>query len=218
MCFSTLSQVRVVLIFLIIIGFHSCSSDSESLPNTDQFSRSIQSCQNLGLNDYMALISITDEGDEVNCMSLTGIENWNEFPSIHDFYEYKQIDVNNVEEEVLNYGDSFVHTNLSLNLSKNSSVKISVHHKLDDDDALQDYNLKDVRSSLKNIGHSEGREWIQIEYDWHIMNGQVTIDLLGKMKYQFKIGDVGLRFIDYKYFKIVMDVYSGYVYWIIEIN
>ena len=206
------------LYVLAAFFLYACSIDHELSNDLEKLRVPGESCYSLNLDQYLTLLSICGDEDEVTCANLISDENLNDFLSIHDFYEFKQIDVQNFEEEIHNLGNSFVYTNLSLALPKNADIRIQISHKLNHEDEYQEYILTSVSSKLEYDYNSEGRTWSQIDYNWETMNGQIFVNLYGVIEYEFKIGNTGIRFTDYKYFKIVLDSFSGYVYWIIEVN
>ena len=194
-------------IFLMaIFSILSCKNDDdpgiiyETIIESD-YAKSIKSNTISG-----QLTSILGLGDHFEINHLEEFIDVLPFETVHEFYYYKNDHVLLFNSELI-YNNGYHSTRLKDILNETSSINIMIDQKLDHEDHLQHYIIKNILSGLH--GNTLGKSWEQTNYHYAVLNGTAIIDLFGEIHYRISIADLGIEFIDSRHYKMQIDIHTG---------
>lgn len=193
-------------LWVILFSILSCNNylDSETINGTTfeaDYSNLIKS------NSIASqLTTFLGPGDYFEFYFEEELDNTLIFESVHDFIHYKNNHALFFESEVT-YNNGYHSTGFRDILNKTSSINIMIIQKLDHEDILQNYIIKNILSSLN--GNILGKNWGQTNYEYALLNGTAIIDLYGEIHYRISIADMGVDFFDLKHYKMIIDIHTG---------
>lgn len=207
-----------VLIILIVLLLISCSVNSDY--DLKSIIRSYQDmtsqCDVLGINAYEEMVLLSGQQDSFQCFIGFPDSTDLQFHSVHEFYEFRQIDLSQALTEVIIHESDLVESRLQVKLKGQSEIRIIIKQKLNNDTINQDYFVQSAYAYLSDT--QWGMYWQQISFEWKIINGVVAFDLNGRINQRFYINQVGIKYSDFKHFKIVLDQFTGAFLMITEVD
>ncbi|MBT8266953.1 MAG: hypothetical protein KJO41_08210 [Bacteroidia bacterium] len=202
-----ISLKRGYIILLIKISLFSCSKfDDQIYYSTNDFGNRNSIC-NLSLqaefNDIMEL------NDYIDLNVYFSLENTLFFDSVHDFYNLLNVNENIFDNySITESSNSIFETRFRVFYNKSSSLDFEILYKLEDENINQDFMVINLESSFGGI--SVGRDWIEQLSQTSFFSGNVVIDYHGYLKYNLIINNIGVAYYDYKHYKIVLDIHTGF--------
>ncbi|MBT8254485.1 MAG: hypothetical protein HKN00_05325 [Flavobacteriaceae bacterium] len=173
-------------------------------------------CDVLGINAYEEMVLLSGQQDSFQCFIGFPDSTDLQFHSVHEFYEFRQIDLSQALTEVIIHESDLVESRLQVKLKGQSEIRIIIKQKLNNDTINQDYFVQSAYAYLSDT--LWGMYWQHISFEWKIINGVVAFDLNGRINQRFYINQVGIKYSDFKHFKIVLDQFTGAFLMITEVD
>lgn len=138
------------------------------------------------------------------------------FVSVHDFIVYKRNHQFYINYDVSESSMGIHSTKYRDVYNRINSIDIGVKQKLESEDHDQLYGIQDIETNMS--GDLLGRGWEHLYYYYEIFNGNAVINLYGINIYFILIDSVGIEYHDYKHYKIIIDIHTGYPLSILEVD
>ncbi|MBT8268935.1 MAG: hypothetical protein HKO67_08240 [Flavobacteriaceae bacterium] len=178
--------------------------------------RKLKDCDNLPLELIIEAGEVMGPSDKFKCLPGESEEPLPQFSSFMAYADQTGASDYISNENVAALPNGYVESGYLVKYFNQTELKFEIIQKLNDEDANLEYKLISLKSEYE--GNNNTDYWGEINYSWTINYNLVVVDLYGKMTYVCEIDGFNFIISNQRYFKMIIDQFTGVPQSIIEID